>query len=104
MKWTDENGMLFLRLGLGWLAVWLMMPSDKKKSRILGGLFGVVAILMMQWLLLPPAGDICPEYPVLRLRGNGRCQCHVDDYRSKSCLFRVVVRHSDTGLCVVCSC
>lgn len=58
MKWTEENGMLLLLLAMGWLAVWLMMPSEKQKTRILGGLFGLAAILMMQWLLLPPAGDL----------------------------------------------
>lgn len=58
MEWTEENGLLLIPLGLGWLAVWLLMPSDKRRSRILGGLLGAAAIVMMQVLLLPPAGDL----------------------------------------------
>jgi len=57
MEWTEENGLLLIPLGLGWLAVWLLMPSERKRPRILGGLAGLAAILIMQMMLLPPAGD-----------------------------------------------
>ena len=57
MDWTEENGLLLIPLGLGWLAVWWLMPSVKQRPRILGGLAGLAAILMMQMMLLPPAGD-----------------------------------------------
>ena len=57
IEWTEENGLLLIPLGLGWLAVWLMMPSDKQRPRILGGIAALAAILMMQMMLLPPAGD-----------------------------------------------
>ena len=58
MEWTQENGLLLIPLGLGWLAIYLLMPTDKKRSRILGGVAGLAAILMMQMMLLPPAGDL----------------------------------------------
>ena len=58
MDWTEENGLLLIPLGLGWLAVWWLMPSVKQRPRILGGLAGLAAILMMQMMLLPPAGDL----------------------------------------------
>jgi NADH-quinone oxidoreductase subunit J len=58
MEWTEENGLLLLPLGLAWLSVWWLMPSTKRKPRILGGLAGLAAILMLQIMLLPPAGDI----------------------------------------------
>ena len=58
MEWTEENGLLLIPLGLGWLAVWLLMPSERKRPRILGGLAGLAAILIMQMMLLPPAGDL----------------------------------------------
>ena len=58
MNWTDENGLLLIPLGLGWLAVWWLMPAAKPRPRILGGLAGLAAVLMMQIMLLPPAGDI----------------------------------------------
>ena len=57
MEWTEENGLLLIPLGLGWLSVWWLMPSVKQRSRILGGLAGLAAILMLQLMLLPPAGD-----------------------------------------------
>ena len=57
IDWTQENMILLIPLGLGWLAIWLMMPADKHRSRILGGLVGLAAVSMMQYLLLPPAGD-----------------------------------------------
>lgn len=50
--------MVLIPLGLGWLAVWLMMPAGNRRSRVLGGLIGAVAIVMMQVVLLPPAGDL----------------------------------------------
>lgn len=58
MEWTEENGLLLIPLGLGWLSVWWLMPSVKHRPRILGGLAALAAILMMQALLLPPAGDV----------------------------------------------
>jgi NADH-quinone oxidoreductase subunit J len=58
MEWNEENGLLLIPLGLGWLAVWWMMPSDKRRPRILGALAALAAVLMMQRMLLPPAGDL----------------------------------------------
>ncbi len=58
MQWTEENGMLLIPLGLGWLAVWWLMPTVKQRPRILGGLVALAAVLMMQMMLLPPAGDL----------------------------------------------
>jgi len=58
LEWTEENGLLLIPLGLGWLAVWLLMPNGKQRPRILGGLAGIAAIVMMQVMLLPPAGDL----------------------------------------------
>ncbi len=57
MEWNEENGLLLIPLGLGCLAVWWLMPSAKQRPRILGGLAALAAILMMQLMLLPPAGD-----------------------------------------------
>lgn len=58
MEWTKENWLLLFPLGLGWLAVWWLMPNVKKRPRILGGLAALAAILIMQLMLLPPAGDL----------------------------------------------
>lgn len=58
IEWTKENGMLLIPLGLGWLAIWLLMPAEKQRSRILGGLIGLAAVLLLQTFLLPPAGDL----------------------------------------------
>lgn len=57
MQWTEENGMLLIPLGLGWLAVWWLMPGGKRRPRILGGIAALAAMVVMQVLLLPPAGD-----------------------------------------------
>ena len=54
--WFEHSGLL-VPLVLGWLAIWLLMPKDKQKPRILGGLVGVGALLSLQYMLLPPAGD-----------------------------------------------
>ena len=58
MEWTEENGLLLAPLALGWLAVWWLMPSGQSRSRIGGGLAGIAALLMLQMMLLPPAGDL----------------------------------------------
>ena len=57
MEWTEKNAMLLIPLGLGWLAVWWLMPAERQRPRILGGLAALAAVLMMQMMLLPPAGD-----------------------------------------------
>ena len=57
MEWNEENGLLLIPLGLGWLAVWWLMPAAKQRPRILGGLAALAAVLMMQMMLLPPAGE-----------------------------------------------
>ena len=57
MEWNEENGLLLVPLGLGWLAVWWLMPAVKQRPRILGGLAALAAILMLQMMLLPPAGE-----------------------------------------------
>ena len=58
MNWSVENQLVLLPLGLGWLAVWWLLPKERGRSRILGGLLGVAAILALQATLLPPAGNI----------------------------------------------
>lgn len=58
MNWTQENGMLLIPLGLAWLSVWWLMPSVKQRPRILGGLAAIASIVMLQMMLLPPAGDL----------------------------------------------
>jgi NADH-quinone oxidoreductase subunit J len=58
MNWSPENGMLLLPLALGWLAVWWLLPCEKPRGRILGGLAGIAALLVLQATLLPPAGDL----------------------------------------------
>lgn len=57
MEWTKENGLLLLPLGLAWLAVWMLMPSTKQRTRIFGGLLGLASVIMLALMLLPPAGD-----------------------------------------------
>lgn len=54
--WFEHSGLL-VPLVLGWLAVWLLMPQDKHRPRILGGLVAIGALLSLQYTLLPPAGD-----------------------------------------------
>jgi len=58
MNWSTENGAALIPLVLGWLAVWWLLPREKGRSRILGGLIGVGALLALQVTLLPPAGNI----------------------------------------------
>lgn len=58
MIWSEENMLLLVPLVLGWIAVWLLMPNGKSRSRIGGGLAGIAAMLMAQMMLLPPAGDL----------------------------------------------
>jgi NADH-quinone oxidoreductase subunit J len=58
MKWSDENAAVLVPLVLGWLAVWWLLPREKGRSRILGGLVALGALLAVQWTLLPPAGDV----------------------------------------------
>ncbi len=57
MDWSKENGLLIIPLVLGCFAVCWLMPSTRQRPRILGGLAALAAILMMQAMLLPPAGD-----------------------------------------------
>jgi len=58
MNWSAENMNLLLPLTLGWLAVWWLLPREKPRGRILGGLTAVAALLVLQATLLPPAGDL----------------------------------------------
>ena len=59
MNWDpNKHGMLLLPLALGWLAVWWLLPREKPRGRILGGLIGVAALLVLQATALPPAGDL----------------------------------------------
>ncbi|HEY0984913.1 MULTISPECIES: NADH-quinone oxidoreductase subunit J [unclassified Schlesneria] len=58
MEWNDNNGLLLIPLGLGWLSVWGLMPAGRQRPRILGGLAALAALLMLQQMLLPPAGDV----------------------------------------------
>src|SRR5689334_3330716 len=61
MTGTTMNGQLgavMAPLGLGCLAVWWLLPRDKARSRIIGGLIAVAALLALQYTFLPAAGDI----------------------------------------------
>lgn len=58
MNWSTENGAALIPLVLGWLAVWWLLPREKARSRILGGLIGLGALLALQVTLLPPAGHV----------------------------------------------
>lgn len=58
MKWTMENGAVLAPLILGWLAVWWLLPREKGRARVLGGLLGVAALIALQVTLLPPAGNL----------------------------------------------
>lgn len=58
MKWTEENSAVLVPLFLGWLAIYCLLPRDKSRLRILGGLLGLAAILVLQRTLLPPAGNV----------------------------------------------
>ncbi len=57
MKWIMENGSVLIPLVLGWLAVWWLLPREKARSRFLGALFALGALLALQVALLPPAGS-----------------------------------------------
>lgn len=50
--------LLLIPLGLGWMAIWWLMPCHQNRPRILGGLAGLAAMMMAQRTLLPPAGDL----------------------------------------------
>lgn len=58
MNWSLENQLVLLPLGLGWLAVWWLLPQPRVRSRILGGLVAIGALLALQSTLLPPAGNL----------------------------------------------
>jgi len=58
MKWSLENSLVLLPLVLGWLAVWWLLPQQRARSRILGGLLAVGALLALQATMLPPAGNL----------------------------------------------
>ncbi len=58
MNWFSDNMNLLLPLGLGWLAVWLLLPREKPRGRILGGIIAIAALLVLQTTLLPPAGEL----------------------------------------------
>ena len=58
MKWIFEEWRLLLPLALGWLAVWRMLPRGQSRSRILAGLCGVVALVLLQAQFGPPSASI----------------------------------------------
>lgn len=58
MNWTDENAAVLAPLFLGCLAIWWLLPREKNRSRLVGGLFGVGALLALQATLLPPVGNL----------------------------------------------
>ena len=58
MNWFVANMNLLLPLVLGWLAVWWLLPREKSRGRILGGLTAVAALLVLQPTLLHPAGEL----------------------------------------------
>lgn len=53
-----QLGALLAPLGLGWLAVWWLMPREKARPRVLGGLIAVAALLALQYSFLPPVGNV----------------------------------------------
>jgi NADH-quinone oxidoreductase subunit J len=57
MNWIMDHGAVVLPLFLGWLAVWCLLPREKARSRVLGGLIALGAMLTLQQALLPPAGN-----------------------------------------------
>lgn len=58
MNWSAENQLVLLPLVLGWLAVWWLLPKERARARVLGGLLGIGAVLALQATLLPPAGNM----------------------------------------------
>jgi NADH-quinone oxidoreductase subunit J len=58
MTFSLENKLALIPLAVGWLAVWWLLPRERARSRILGSLLAVGALLGLQATLLPPAGDI----------------------------------------------
>jgi NADH-quinone oxidoreductase subunit J len=58
MNWSIENKMVLVPLILGWLAVWWLLPRQQVRSRILGALLTIGALLAAQQTLLPPAGNL----------------------------------------------
>jgi NADH-quinone oxidoreductase subunit J len=57
MDGISEQMRLLAPLGLGMLAMWLLLPRDGRRAWVLGGMFGVSALLAIQSLFLPPAED-----------------------------------------------
>jgi NADH-quinone oxidoreductase subunit J len=55
---NGQLGALLAPLGLGWLAIWWLLPQQKARPRVLGGLLAVAALLALQYTMLPPAGEI----------------------------------------------
>lgn len=53
-----KNGALLIPVVLGWLAVWWMLPREKGRSRILGALMALGALLALQVTFLPPVGNV----------------------------------------------
>lgn len=53
-----KNGALLIPVCLGWLAIWWLLPQEKGRSRLLGGLLAVGALLALQVTFLPPVGNI----------------------------------------------
>ena len=58
MNWSVENELLPVPLVIGWLAVYWLLPRERPRSRILGGVLAVAALLGLQSILLLPAGDL----------------------------------------------
>jgi NADH-quinone oxidoreductase subunit J len=58
MKWIMDNGAVLVPLFLGWLAVFWLLPREKGRSRILGTLLALAALLTLQGVMLPPAGNV----------------------------------------------
>ena len=55
---TGQIGTVLAPLGLGWLAIWWLLPQEKARSRILGGVLAVAALLALQMTFLPPVNDV----------------------------------------------
>jgi len=57
-NWLISEWRLILPLVLGWIAVCWLLPQQPSRSRAVGGLLGVAAMLMFGWYHLPLGGDV----------------------------------------------
>ena len=58
MTWLASQWPLLVPLAVGWLAICWMMPREPARSRVLGGLLGIAALLWTGYSLFPPGDDL----------------------------------------------